>query len=139
MARHDKMNQDNTPGCSNVFSIMMRTQRGHRTREQELKAEEAKRQRRGRLGQYITSKGNDLINNVHLIHGDIRSTETMQHLPASRLYLIKILFACLVCDPLIPQICQDKSECQCAPTKDAKNLRFYSTLLDALHIKHLVW
>ena len=69
---------------------MMRTQRGHGTREQDLEAEEAKRQRGGRSGQCIAREGNDLINNVRLIHGSIRSTETMQHLPASRLDLIKI-------------------------------------------------
>ena len=69
MARHDKIDQDNTPDCSNIFSIMMRTQRGHGTCERDLEAEEAKRQRRGRSGHCIASKGNDLINNVRLIHG----------------------------------------------------------------------
>lgn len=75
---------------------MMRKQRGHRTREQDLEAEEAKRQRRGRSGQCIAREGNDLINNVRLIQGNIRSTETMQHLPALRLDLIKTVW-CVAC------------------------------------------
>ena len=122
MARHDKIDQDNTPDCSSIFSIMMRTQRGHRTREQDL---EAKRQRRGRPGQCIAREGNDLINNVCLIHGNIRSTETIQHPPASRLDLIKIHLCLSVCDLLTPQTRQDNSN---ASVRPPRSLRIYDLL-----------
>ena len=40
----------------------MRIQRNYRTRDQG-QAKEAKRQRRDKVGQWIASKGNDVVNN----------------------------------------------------------------------------
>ena len=57
IACHGGTNQDNTPDCLNISSMATRTQRGHRTRDQ---ANQAKRQRRDRAGQWMASKGNDL-------------------------------------------------------------------------------
>ena len=42
---------------------MIRIQHGHRTGDRELEAKEAKRQRGGRSGQWIASKGNNLVDN----------------------------------------------------------------------------
>ena len=42
--------------------MAMRTQRGHRTKDQ-VQAKEAKRQRRDEAGQWIASKGNDMMVN----------------------------------------------------------------------------
>lgn len=63
VACHGGSNQDNMPDCPNISSITMRTQRGHRTRNRDNEAQEAKRQRRNRAGQWIASKGRDLIGN----------------------------------------------------------------------------
>ena len=40
----------------------MGTQRGHRAKDQ-VQIKEAKRQRRDKVGQWIASKGNDMMNN----------------------------------------------------------------------------
>ena len=58
IACHGGTNQDSTPDCPNISTMAMRTQRGHRTRDQ---TKEAKRQRRDRAGQWIASKGNDMM------------------------------------------------------------------------------
>ena len=42
--------------------MTMRTQRGHRTKDQ-VQVKEVKRQRRDKAGQWIASKGNDMMNN----------------------------------------------------------------------------
>lgn len=60
---HGGTNQDNTPDCPNISSMIMRTQRGHRSRDGDAGAKEAKRQRRDRSGQWIASKGNDVVGN----------------------------------------------------------------------------
>ena len=62
IACHGGTNQDNTPDCPNISSITMRIQRNYRTRDQG-QAKEAKRQRRDKVGQWIASKGNDVVNN----------------------------------------------------------------------------
>ena len=67
IACHGGTNQDNTPDCPNISSMAMRTQKGHRTRDQtqdqirdqELEAKEAKRLRRNTAGQWVASKGVD--------------------------------------------------------------------------------
>ena len=43
IACHGGTNQDDTSDCPNISSMAMRTQRGHRTRDQELETKEAKR------------------------------------------------------------------------------------------------
>ena len=40
--------------------MTIRTQRGHRTKDQ-VQVKEAKRQRRDKAGQWIASKGNDMM------------------------------------------------------------------------------
>ncbi len=62
IACHGGTNQDNTPDCPNISSMAMRTQRGHRTRDRDQIAKEAKRQRRNTAGRWVASKGNDLAN-----------------------------------------------------------------------------
>ena len=59
IACHGGINQDSTPNYPNISTMAMRTQRGHRTRDQ---TKEAKRQRRDKAGQWIASKGNDMMN-----------------------------------------------------------------------------
>lgn len=63
IACHGGVNQDKTPDCPNISSMRMRTQRGHRTRDQDQGGKEAKRQRRNRAGKWVASKGNDLVDN----------------------------------------------------------------------------
>ena len=63
IACHGGTNQDNTPDCPNISTMAMRTQRGHRTRDEESRMKETKRQRRDRSGQWIASKGNELVEN----------------------------------------------------------------------------
>ena len=61
IACHGGTNQDSTPDYSNISTMAMRTQREHRTRDQ-VQIKKTKRQRRDKAGQWIASKGNDMIN-----------------------------------------------------------------------------
>ena len=63
IACHGGTNQDNTPDCPNISSMRMRTQRGLQSRDQDGAKEAAKRQRHDRVGHWIASKGNDLVDN----------------------------------------------------------------------------
>ncbi len=60
IACHGGRDQDNTPDCSNISTMVMRIQRGHRVRDQDQE-KEAKRQRRNTAGRWVASKGNDLV------------------------------------------------------------------------------
>ena len=59
---HGGTNQDSTPNYSNISTMTMRTQRGYRTKDQ-VQAKVVKRQRRDKAGQWIASKGNNIMNN----------------------------------------------------------------------------
>ena len=61
IACHGGKDQDNMPECPNISSMTMRTQRGHRTRDQEVGNKEAKRQRRNTAGRWAASKGSNLV------------------------------------------------------------------------------
>ena len=50
------------PECPNISSMALRTQRGHRARDQEVGDKEAMRQRRNTAGRWAASKGSDLVN-----------------------------------------------------------------------------
>ena len=54
IACHSEKNQDNTSDCPNISTMAIRTQRGHRTRDNDA---EAKRQRRNSAGRWAASKG----------------------------------------------------------------------------------
>ncbi len=62
IACHGGTNQDNTPDCSNISSMTMRTQRGHKIRDTEKEKREGKRQRRNSAERWAASKGNNLVN-----------------------------------------------------------------------------
>ena len=60
IACHDGTNHDNTPNYPNISTMITRTQWGYRTRDQDQKAKEAKRQRRNTAASWVASEGNDL-------------------------------------------------------------------------------
>ena len=61
VACHGGKNQDNTPDCPNISSIIMRTQRGFRVRDRDDDNDDGgKRRRRNTAGRWASSKGNDL-------------------------------------------------------------------------------
>ena len=62
--------QENTPGCPNVSSMILRAQRGYSARNKEYEKEaESERQRFNTAGRWAPSKGTDLVDNDDDVDG----------------------------------------------------------------------